>query len=80
MTTDLAPWNVCGDGIGVMSWQSMVGLHRHRREPTVQDALDHDSAFFWGLGTFDVMHDRPDAQRASMNTLFSDPCFLDLKP
>jgi len=68
------------DGIGVMSWHGTIACAAAEGNRTVQAALDSEDDFFWGLGTFDVIHDSPEAMRASMEALFSDRRFLGLKP
>jgi len=68
------------DGIGVMSWHGPVACAAEDGNRTVRAALDHDPDFFWGLGTFDVIHDSAEKMRADMEALFSDPRFLGFKP
>ncbi len=68
------------DGIGVMSWLGTVGAHALRGNEHVTAALDFDPDFFWGLATFDVLHDDADAMRQQMEAAYADPRMLGLKP
>lgn len=68
------------DGIGIMAWQGPVSCAAEKGNCTVRDALDSDPELFWGLGTFDVIHDSAEKMRNDMETLFSDHRFLGLKP
>jgi len=68
------------DGIGVMSWIGTVGAHAERGNEHVSAALDADPDFFWGLATFDVMHEDAATMRKQMEQTFADHRFLGLKP
>ena len=68
------------DGIGVMSWNGTVGVHASEGNQCVQDALDARPEFFWGLATFDVVHQSAEQMRRSMEQVFQDSRFLGLKP
>lgn len=69
------------DAIGLMSWNGTVGVHAELGNQCVKDALDAAPDTWWGLGTFDVMHETPETMRAQMEALYShDPRFLGIKP
>ena len=68
------------DGIGLMSWIGTVGAHAQRGNEDVIAALDAQPDFFWGLGTFDVMHESAEAMTRQMEQLYADKRFLGLKP
>jgi predicted TIM-barrel fold metal-dependent hydrolase len=67
-------------GIGLMSWNGTVGVHADAGNTCVRAALDADPGLFWGLATFDVVHESPDTLVRSLETVFADPRFLGLKP
>jgi hypothetical protein len=67
-------------GIGVMSWHGTVGADAADGNRTVKAALDAHPDYFWGLGTFDVVHDSAETMRRQMAELYADKRFLGLKP
>jgi len=68
------------DGIGIMSWEGTVGVNAEQGNQTVAEALDAYPEFYWGLATFDVIHDSPEDMVRQMEARFSDPRFVGLKP
>lgn len=68
------------DGIGIMSWNGTVGVHAQEGNTCITSALDRAPEYFWGLGTFDVIHNTPQDNQATMARLFADPRFVGLKP
>lgn len=68
------------DGIGVMSWSGTVGVHAEQGNAEVRAAIDAYPDFFWGLATFDVMHETPQTMRKQMETVYADKRFLGIKP
>lgn len=68
------------DGIGVMSWNGTVGADAADGNRCVRAALDAYPDFYWGLATFDVLHESPQAMRAQMEAIYADSRFLGLKP
>ncbi|MDA0836677.1 MAG: amidohydrolase family protein [Planctomycetota bacterium] len=68
------------DRMGIMSWNGVVGVHAQQGNQCLKDAIDACPDFYWGLGTFDVMHETPETMRRQMEDLYSDGRFLGLKP
>jgi predicted TIM-barrel fold metal-dependent hydrolase len=68
------------DGMGIMSWNGIMVYDPPGGNRCVKAAIDACPDFYWGLGTFDVVHDSPQEQRRQMEELFADPRFLGLKP
>jgi predicted TIM-barrel fold metal-dependent hydrolase len=68
------------DGIGLMSWSGTVGAHAAEGNASVKAALDAFPDFYWGLATFDVMHESAESMRRQMDEIYADPRFLGLKP
>lgn len=68
------------DGIGIMSWEGTVGVNAEQGNQTVAEALDLYPEFYWGLATFDVIHDSPEEMREQMEQRYADPRFVGLKP
>ena len=68
------------DGIGIMSWNGLMVPDTRDGNRCVIDAMNAVPGFYWGLATFDVIHDSPDVLRQKMEELFQDPRFLGLKP
>lgn len=68
------------DGIGVMSWNGLFTCNADDGNRCVKAALDACPDFFWGMATFDVIHDSAQVLREKMTTLFEDKRFLGLKP
>ncbi len=68
------------DGMGIMSWDGTVGVHAEQGNRCVTAALDAHPDFYWGLATFDVIHESPEAMRAQMEAVYADKRFLGLKP
>jgi len=68
------------DRIGIMSWNGVVGVHAEQGNQCVKDAIDAFPDFFWGLATFDVIHEDAETMRAQMEEIFADKRFLGLKP
>jgi predicted TIM-barrel fold metal-dependent hydrolase len=66
--------------MGIMSWNGTVGVHAEQGNQCVRDAIDAYPDFYWGLGSFDVMHCTADEMRAQMEQLFTDKRFIGLKP
>lgn len=68
------------DGIGIMSWNGPVSVQAEDGNRCVKAALDAYPDFYWGLGTFDIMHCTAAQMRAQMEELYQDKRFLGLKP
>jgi predicted TIM-barrel fold metal-dependent hydrolase len=68
------------DFMGLMSWNGTVGAQAEEGNRCVKAALDSHPDFYWGLGTFDVVHRTADEMRKQMEELFADKRFLGLKP
>ncbi|MFW6060261.1 MAG: hypothetical protein ACODAQ_08765, partial [Phycisphaeraceae bacterium] len=68
------------DAIGVMSWNGIMVPEPEDGNRCVRAALDAYPDFFWGLGTFDPVHDDAATFRRKAEALFEDPRFLGLKP
>jgi predicted TIM-barrel fold metal-dependent hydrolase len=68
------------DHMGIMSWNGTVGVQAEEGNRCVTAALDAHPDFYWGLGTFDVMHCSAEEMRAQMEELYADKRFLGLKP
>ena len=68
------------DGIGVMSWNGPVSVQAEAGNRCVTAALDDYPDFYWGLGTFDVIHRTADEMRKQMEELYADKRYLGLKP
>ena len=68
------------DGVGLMSWNGTVGVQAADGNACTTAALDVAPESWWGLGTFDVLHDSPETMRMQMESLYADPRFLGLKP
>ena len=68
------------DRIGIMSWNGTVGVHAEDGNQCVFDAINAYPDFYWGLATFDVMHESAETMRAQMEKVYSDPRILGLKP
>lgn len=68
------------DGIGIMSWNGLFCCDADDGNRCVREALDAFPDFYWGLATFDVIHDSPAVQREKMTALFVDRRFVGLKP
>jgi predicted TIM-barrel fold metal-dependent hydrolase len=68
------------DGIGIMSWNGITVPDPDDGNRCVRDALDAHPGFYWGLATFDPVHDDAGTQRAKMEELFADERFLGFKP
>ncbi len=66
--------------MGIMSWNGTVGAQAQEGNQCVTTALDAYPDFYWGLGTFDVMHLSAQQMRAQMETLYADNRYLGLKP
>ncbi|MCX5662082.1 MAG: amidohydrolase family protein [Planctomycetota bacterium] len=68
------------DAMGIMSWNGTVGVHADEGNQCVIDALNAYPDFYWGLATFDVMHESAEQMRAKMERIYADKRFLGLKP
>jgi predicted TIM-barrel fold metal-dependent hydrolase len=68
------------DGIGIMSWNGTVGVHAEQGNQCVRDAMDAYPDYYWGLATFDVLHESADTMREQMEATYADKRFLGLKP
>lgn len=68
------------DRMGIMSWNGTVGVQAEEGNQCVTAALDAYPDFYWGLGTFDVMHCTADQMRTQMEKLYADKRYLGLKP
>ena len=68
------------DGVGIMNWHGTVGVDSQAGTDCARDALDAFPDYYWGLGTFDVMHETAETMRAQMESLYADHRFLGLKP
>lgn len=68
------------DGIGIMSWNGLFCCDAEDGNRCVTAALDAYPDFYWGLATFDVIHDSPEDLRRKMETVFADRRFVGLKP
>lgn len=66
--------------MGVMSWNGPVSVHADEGNACVLAALDAYPDFFWGLATFDVVHESAEQMTAKMKQIYSDKRFLGLKP
>lgn len=68
------------DGIGLMSWNGLVGVDPETGNRCVRDALDAYPDYFWGLATFDIIHETAESMQRQMEAVFADARFLGLKP
>jgi predicted TIM-barrel fold metal-dependent hydrolase len=68
------------DAMGIMSWAAIAGCDAEQGNLQVREALDRHPDFYWGLGTFDVIHKSADEMRAEMEVLYEDERFVGLKP
>ncbi|MFA9479548.1 amidohydrolase family protein [Phycisphaerales bacterium AB-hyl4] len=68
------------DAMGMMSWHGPVATFADDGNRCVRAALDAMPDDYWGLGTFDVVHDSPEQMRRNMEACFADPRMLGLKP
>lgn len=68
------------DGVGVMSWNGTVGAQGQEGNRCVQAALDASPELFWGLASFDPVHEAPASIERDMGLLFQDARWKGLKP
>ena len=68
------------DRVGIMSWNGIMTPDPDDGNQCVTQALDAVPDFFWGLATFDTIHDPPLTLLQKMTRTFADPRFLGLKP
>jgi predicted TIM-barrel fold metal-dependent hydrolase len=68
------------DQMGIMSWNGPVGVHADDGNRCVKAALDAYPDFYWGLATFNPMHDSAEVMTRKMEEVYADKRFLGLKP
>lgn len=68
------------DAIGIMSWDGIKVPDPESGNQCVREAMDAFPDFYWGLATFDPIHDDPETLRRKMEETFRDKRFLGLKP
>ncbi len=66
--------------MGIMSWNGPVGVAADDGNRCVKEAMDAFPDFYWGLATFNPMHDSPEEMRRKMEIVYADKRFLGLKP
>jgi predicted TIM-barrel fold metal-dependent hydrolase len=66
--------------MGIMSWNGPVGVAADDGNRCVKAALDAYPDFYWGLATFNPMHDSAEQMTRKMEAVYADKRFLGLKP
>lgn len=67
-------------GGGFMSWNGPVGCDSAGGNECVRLALEAAPPGYWGLGTFDPVHYKPDEMLRLIHDLYEDKRFVGMKP